>query len=99
MRGYEIHHGISHGPALARPALQLGHGPDGAVSEDGQILGTYLHGLFDTPAACQALIRWAGLSQTDAVDGRQLAETAIDRLADAVADHLDTDALATLLGG
>ena len=99
VRGYEIHHGISHGPALARPALQLGHGPDGAVSEDGQILGTYLHGLFDTPAACQALIRWAGLSQTDAVDGRQLAETAIDRLADAVADHLDTDALATLLGG
>ncbi len=97
VRGYEIHHGISHGPALARPALQLSHGPDGAVSEDGQILGTYLHGLFDTPAACQALIRWAGLSQTDAVDGRQLAETAIERLADAVADHLDTRALDTLL--
>jgi adenosylcobyric acid synthase len=97
VRGYEIHHGISHGPALARPALQLGHGPDGAVSEDGQILGTYLHGLFDTPAACQALLQWAGLGQVETADAQRLAEAAIDRLANAVADHLDTRALDTLL--
>ncbi|GAB4349565.1 MAG: cobyric acid synthase [Immundisolibacter sp.] len=97
VRGFEIHHGISHGPALARPALQLNRGVDGAVSDDGQILGTYLHGLFDTPAACRALIRWAGLSQADAVDVWQLTETAIERLADAVNDHLDTHTLDTLL--
>ncbi len=32
---------------------------DGAQSDDGQILGTYLHGLFDHPDAAQALLGWA----------------------------------------
>lgn len=96
-RGYEIHAGVSSGPALARPALHLDHGPDGALSEDGQILATYLHGLFDAPAAQAALLAWAGLGAATAVDADAQAEAAIDRLADAVDNHLDTDALLTLL--
>ena len=96
-RGYEIHAGVSSGPALARPALHLDHGPDGALSEDGQILATYLPGLFDAPAAQAALLAWAGLGAATAVDADAQAEAAIDRLADAVDNHLDTDALLTLL--
>ena len=30
---------------------------------DGQILATYLHGLFEQPRRCAALLRWAGLAQ------------------------------------
>jgi adenosylcobyric acid synthase len=97
VRGYEIHAGVSRGPALARPALHLDHGPDGALSEDGQILATYLHGLFDEPAAQRALLAWAGLDTDLAVDAAALAEAAIDRLADAVEQHLDTAALLSLV--
>ena len=97
VRGYEIHMGVSEGAALARPALRLQNGADpradGALSEDGQILATYLHGLFDTPEACQALLRWAGLDDATVADydARRLAS--IETLADTVAEHVHLDVL------
>ena len=98
IRGYEIHCGISQGTALDHPACILDDGrPDGARSADDRILGTYLHGLFDEPQALSRLLAWAGLREPAAFDVRQVRETSIDRLADAVADHLDTEALRRLL--
>lgn len=87
--GYEIHMGVSSGAALAQAALHFGNGKDGVLSEDNQILGTYLHGLFDHPEACAALLCWAGLTAPQAPDYRQLREAHIDRLADAMEQHLD----------
>ncbi|MDG4552473.1 MAG: cobyric acid synthase [Candidatus Contendobacter sp.] len=88
--GYEIHAGVSTGPALAHPAARLTDGrPDGARSDDGQLLGTYLHGLFDAAPARDALLRWAGLAVRETPDYRQLREEGINRLADAMAAHLD----------
>jgi adenosylcobyric acid synthase len=88
--GYEIHAGISRGPALERPALHLDDGRrDGAWSEDGQIFGAYLHGLFDAATARDALLRWAGLAVRETPDYRELREEGINRLADAIAEHLD----------
>jgi adenosylcobyric acid synthase len=95
--GYEIHAGISSGPALGRPAARLQHGPDGALSRDNQILGTYLHGLFDTPLACAALLRWAGLRNAEAIDYAALREATFERLADMVEEHLDVQRLRQLL--
>lgn len=90
--GYEIHMGISHGTALARPAFIIDSGvttrPEGARSADDQIMGTYLHGLFDHPAACAALLRWAGLETDNTVDLGQLREHSLDRIADASAPLL-----------
>ena len=57
--------------------------PEGAVSGDGQILGSYLHGMFDTPAACSALLRWAGLDSGHTVDTAALREASLERIADA----------------
>ncbi len=100
--GYEIHAGISSGAALARPFArlegQLEERTDGAFSEDGQIAGTYLHGLFDTPAAADAILAWAGLRSAQAPDIHALRDAAIDRLADAVEAHLDLPRLLSLLG-
>ncbi|MGZ0786885.1 cobyric acid synthase [Pseudomonas saponiphila] len=97
--GYEIHAGVTRGPALEQAAVQLDDGrSDGALSADGQILGTYLHGLFETPAACGALLRWAGLEAVQEVDYHALRERDIERLADLVERHLDTAALLTLCG-
>ncbi len=98
--GYEIHMGVTDGPALTRPALWLedsdddgGARPDGARSEDGQILATYVHGLFDHPQACQALLRWAGLDGAQGVDLAALREASIDRLADSMIAALDLPAM------
>jgi adenosylcobyric acid synthase len=97
--GYEIHCGASRGAALASAPITLEQGrADGARSDDDQILGTYLHGLFDSPPALAALLRWAGLERAAPVDMQALRERAIDRLADAVEAHLDTAALHRLLG-
>ena len=65
---------------------------------DGQIIGTYLHGLFESPAACSALLRWAGLPSVQAVDYHALRERDIERLADLVENHLDTARLRQLCG-
>jgi len=92
--GYEIHAGVSAGSALEKPAVQLNEGrPDGAVSDDGQMFGTYLHGLFDAASARDALLRWAGLAVRETPDYRQLREDGINRLADAIEAHLDLSSL------
>lgn len=97
--GYEIHAGVSQGPALERPVAQLDDGRcDGALSADGQVLGTYLHGLFEGAEAREALLHWAGLEQVQAVDYPALRERDIERLADQVERHLDTDLLRRLCG-
>lgn len=88
--GYEIHMGQSSGAALARPAFFLqseqGERAEGAVGLDNNILGSYLHGMFDHPDACAALLAWAGLSSTVRVDLAQLREQSLDRIADASED-------------
>ena len=61
----------------------------GARSADDQILGTYLHGLFDTPEASGALLRWAGLHSDHTVDTSALREASLDRIADATQPLLD----------
>ncbi|GGU78680.1 cobyric acid synthase [Pseudomonas laurentiana] len=97
--GYEIHAGVSRGPALEQPAVYLSDGRcDGAISADGQILCTYLHGLFESPASCTALLRWAGLEDVEQVDYHALRELDIERLADLVEQHLDTPRLRQLCG-
>lgn len=96
--GYEIHCGVSEGMALKRPSSVLDEGRiDGALSADGQLLGSYVHGLFDHPEALAALLEWAGLHEAASIDVRAQREATIDRLADAVEAHLDTAALSRLL--
>ncbi len=97
--GYEIHAGVSVGVALDHPAVQLSDGRrDGAISADGQILGTYLHGLFEASPSSMALLRWAGLADVQSVDYHALREADIERLADLVEQHLDTARLRELCG-
>jgi adenosylcobyric acid synthase len=98
VQGYEIHCGVSTGPALDSPATTLDDArSDGAISADGQVLGSYVHGLFDEPAALAALLDWAGLDGAEAVDLAALREASLERLADAIEAHLDTRTLLALL--
>jgi adenosylcobyric acid synthase len=98
VRGYEIHTGVTTGPGLATPVAALGNRTDGALSPDGQVLGTYLHGMFEEPTSCAALLHWAGLPQVKVRDYRTLQEEGINRLADACEAHMDIDAILRMAG-
>jgi adenosylcobyric acid synthase len=98
LSGYEIHAGVSTGAALARPVADLDGRPDGALSADGQVLGTYVHGVFESRGACDALLAWAGLTAPATPDYGRLREAGIDRLADAIEAHLDLARLLALVG-
>ena len=89
VRGYEIHMGVTRGTALERPVTRLGGVPEGALSGDGQILATYVHGVFDHPRACAAILDWAGLRGATAVDLNLAREASLERLADSIEENLD----------
>jgi len=91
--GYEIHLGVTRGEALARSSAMLDGRPDGAISADNAIFGSYCHGLFDTPDALAALLAWAGLAAPQAVDFAARREADIERLADATTAALKLDLL------
>jgi adenosylcobyric acid synthase len=95
--GYEIHMGESSGPALTHPALTLRGKPHGALSEDGQVMGHYLHGVFDHPEALESLLKWAGLFKSQHLDLVQEQERAFDRLADSFEEQVDMNFITDLL--
>lgn len=102
--GYEIHAGVTWGAALAHPAVLIdeegaGARADGAISQDGHLLGTYLHGLFESPEAMWALLRWAGMDDPCPLDYHALREAALERLADAIEAHLDLERIERLCTG
>lgn len=87
VRGYEIHHGrSSQHPAMApaRPALPGGLGWQNAA---GNVLGVYLHGLFEDPRVLRALFG-AAVPDPDAVH---------DGLADFIDTHFAPGVLASLI--
>ena len=91
--GYEIHLGQSeiHSTEFS-PVFQLADGRcDGAISPDGQIMGTYLHGLFDQPEALAQLMQWAGWQGAGASlpDADEVLHREIDRLSDAIDAAMD----------
>lgn len=58
-------------PLFRKRERGLGIGPAAdffAEPHVDRILGTYLHGLFDSPSACAALLSWAGLKDARGQD-------------------------------
>lgn len=99
MCGYEIHAGISEGQGLNNAFAQLDDGrSDGAISGDGKIMATYLHGIFEMPDALSALLQWAGLTAPQIFDYHAVREQNIERLADTLEEHLDMEHIMKLLG-
>lgn len=89
--GYEIHVGITSGNDCA--PLSLGDRVDGAISEDNNVFGTYLHGVLDTPDALKLVLEWAGLKGANDIDVTALRDEQIERIARVVEEHLDLEKL------
>ncbi|MYI82470.1 MAG: cobyric acid synthase [Chloroflexi bacterium] len=101
VEGYEIHMGESAatGEDAVRPLLRLGGEPDGAISADGRVAGTYLHGLLHNDELRAALLRALGRRGAGGdVSEEERREEAFDRLAAAVREHLDLRRVRTLVG-
>lgn len=99
MRGYEIHMGHTRVVDGAQLALRFSDGrEEGLVSDDGRIMATYVHGVFDAPEALCALLEWAGLRGAAPVDLAARREADLERLADTLAEHLDARRVAECFG-
>jgi adenosylcobyric acid synthase len=91
IEGYEIHLGRSEGADCARPLITIDGRPDGAISRNGRVQGTYVHGLFTGDAFRKAWLANLGIASALAYDAQ--IESALDALADHFEKHLDIDAL------
>ncbi|GCD53462.1 cobyric acid synthase CobQ [Acetobacter pasteurianus NBRC 3188] len=106
--GYEMHVGQTIGADCQNPLIYLDNAPEGAVSANGHVWGTYLHGIFNHRAARMALLARVGGTafQPDGVwdtAGAELpvchdqsVEHALDTLANHLEQHIDLDALLQL---
>lgn len=90
--GYEIHAGVS--KVQSNPLIMLSDGKtDGAISDCNQVVGTYLHGIFDAPNVPNTFAAWLGIEKVATVDHAQNKQDAIDRIADAVESHINLSLL------
>ncbi|PQJ84831.1 cobyric acid synthase [Aliivibrio sifiae] len=95
--GYEIHAGVStdsvknESPIVINSEQSIRR--DGTVNKEGSIFGTYLHGIFDEPQAFEAILSWAGLKESKAIDMNEIQEEAIERIADSIEESLDLSQL------
>lgn len=92
---YEIHIGRTDGPDRARPFAMLDGAPEGAISRDGRVYGSYLHGLFASDDFRSSFLRQLDIPVTDQ-QYRGRVESALDALADHIEAHLDVEGLLAL---
>jgi adenosylcobyric acid synthase len=104
---YEIHMGRTRelpGSAGARPFLVHvdDHVTDeGLVSDDGLVVGTYMHGLLENAALRRALLRRLAERKGVNLPAREAAvsvDSALNSLARVVREHLDLSAVAAMTG-
>jgi cobyric acid synthase CobQ len=104
IEGYEVHMGRTvTGPGVL-PFLEIqepgGTRPEGAVSEDGRIVATYVHGVFDAPLFRRSFLNrlrrakgWPEL----ALHSNLSLDQRLDEWADVVGAHLDMRSVATII--
>lgn len=83
VRGYEIHMGRTTGPDCARPFGMMPD-PDGAISADGRVMGSYLHGLLSDDGFRAAFLARLGAPSAPGY------EAGVDQALEDLADHLET---------
>jgi adenosylcobyric acid synthase len=92
---YEIHIGHTEGVDRARPFSILNGEPEGAVSNDGRVQGSYLHGMFTSDGFRKAYLMQMGIPATDQ-SYRAQVEIVLDAFTDHIEQHLDIEGLLAL---
>lgn len=96
LRGYEIHVGRTSGPDCQRAFAEVSDGDcarhcDGAISSDGRVMGTYVHGVFADDRFRAAFLKELGGASGLAYESE--IDATLDRLAAHLEASLDIDAL------
>jgi adenosylcobyric acid synthase len=97
INAYEIHLGKTKGPDCARLFAQTPNGPEGAMSVDCNVIGTYLHGCFSNDGFRQAFLATLG-AKSFGLAYDQTIETTLDELAEHLETHLNLDQIFALAG-
>ncbi|RWP03092.1 cobyric acid synthase [Mesorhizobium sp.] len=95
LEGYEIHLGRTTGPDTLRPSAVINGVEDGAVSADGKVIGTYMHGLFGADGFRGKFLESLGI-KGGSIDHRAEVERALDEVAAELETHLNCDAIFAL---
>ncbi len=111
--GYEIHCGISNNDGTA-PAFYinrregtLAQGYDGAMNNEGTIIGTYIHGLFHNKELFNSILNYLASTKGIALDTDKssifdsvdrVQDDPFDRLADMVRSNIDMEKLYRIIG-
>ena len=92
---YEIHIGRTEGADCARPFALVGGTPEGAISPDGRVQGSYLHGLFTSDSFRRAYLAGLGVAAANESYGVRV-DDALNALADHIETHLDVEGILAL---
>lgn len=105
MDGYEIHAGQNRFGARCVPWMRIGGEVDGVRNAEGNVLGSYLHGLFDDGQLFGRIA--AHIREQKGIQGAAEApmtmeafrEREFDRVAAIVRDSLDMEAIYAIIRG
>ena len=105
--GYEIHSGINTFGDGCVPFLYLNgrSEPDGVTNKRGNVIGSYLHGIFDTGSFWRAIVnrvrREKGMDENtdDLMTIQEFRSREFDRLASIVRQNIDMDAVYRIIRG
>jgi adenosylcobyric acid synthase len=92
IEAYEIHIGLTEGEDRLRPFAILNGAGEGAVSRDGRVHGSYLHGLFTSDGFRKAFLARMDIPATN-LHYRASVESTLNALADHIENHLDVEGL------
>ena len=95
IEAYEIHIGRTEGADCSRPFAFVDGAAEGAISADGRVQGSYLHGLFASDAFRGAYLAQIGIAAANESHGARV-QGALDALADHIEGHLDVEGLLAL---
>jgi len=109
VKGYEIHMGICKYGYKAEPLFQIydkngeeTSSQDGAINTTGNIMGTYIHGVFDGVEFREHLINTLRIKKSmqpkKSKVYESLREIELDKLADIVRANIDLDSIYKILG-
>ncbi len=93
LNGYEIHVGTTSGNDTLTPLAHLEGHPDGAISSNGRVEGTYLHGLFTNDEFRRWWLRSLSDTDSELINYEATVERELDALADGLEDSLNVQAL------
>ncbi|MDR2545049.1 MAG: cobyric acid synthase [Methanobrevibacter sp.] len=95
--GYEIHMGASNYGKSAKPLFSIKQENyfDGSISDDGSVLGSYIHGIFDKPDFREFILNKIRekkrIGKKKSKEYESIRENELNKLADIVRNSVDID--------